>query len=48
MAMESVDSFKLELEKFVALVEASKGSKMLWVSLYVKVVKNVDGDEVWI
>jgi len=29
MAMESVDSFKLELEKFVALVEASKGSKML-------------------
>ena len=28
---------------FVALVEASKGSKVLGVSLYVKVVKSVDG-----
>ena len=31
---------------FVALDEANKGSKMLWVSLYVKVGKSVDGGAV--
>jgi len=33
---------------FVTLVEANKGSKMLWVSLCIKVVKSVDArSQVW-